>query len=183
MSEGSGAMTGLRGYYQAGRSQVAIVAVALVALCTSTSFGVAQNRANVGTLTCRSNAAMSPTTNLRQRLRCHFVSSWGRLEGYSGIATHFAGNADLKGGRFFRWSVLMSGRRTHRGALVGRYIAASEIGEAGPGIDRKDLVGGTDRSIILRASSSSRGRSKVNSAPEVTGLTIDHRRAPRKRET
>ena len=153
-------MTGLRGYYQDGRSQVAIVAVALVALCISTSFGAAQNRASVGTLTCRLNAAMSPTTNLPQRLRCHFVSSWGRMESYSAIATHFTSNADLKGGRFFRWSVLMSGRRTHRGALAGRYIAASEIGETGPGIDRKDLVVGTDRSIILRASSSSRSRRK-----------------------
>ena len=176
-------MTGLRGCYQAGRSQVAIVAVALVALCISTSFGAAQSRASVGTLTCRLNAAMSPASNLPQRLRCHFVSTWGRIDGYSGMATHIAGNADLKGSRIFRWSVLMSGRRTHRGALAGRYIAASEIGEAGPGIDRKDLVGGTDRSIILRASASSRSRPKVNAAPEVTGLTIDHRRAPRKRET
>lgn len=174
-------MTG-RGYDQAGRSRVAIVAVALVALCTGTSFSAAQGRANVGTLTCRSNAAPGPTTDLRQPLRCQFASTWGRLESYSGIVTKSSGNADLAGGRFFRWSALMSGRRT-RGALVGRYIAASEIGEAGPGIDRKDLVGGADRSVILRASASARGRSKVNAALEVTGLTIDHRRARRKGET
>jgi hypothetical protein len=168
------AMRGLKG------SQVAIAAVALAALFISTSFSAAQNRANVGTLTCRSNAAMSRATSLRQPLRCHFATSWGRLEPYSGIVTYLARNADLTGGGFFRWSVLMSGRRTHRGALVGRYIA-----EIGPGIGRKDLVG-ADRSIILRASrsansSSARSRSKVNAAPEIAGLTIEHRRARRKR--
>src|SRR6185295_7741776 len=141
-------MTGLKGYDQAGRSQVAIAALALVALCASASFSEAQNRANVGTLTCRSNAAMSRTTDLRQPLRCQFVTSWGRLESHSAIVTKLTSNADLTAGSFFRWSVLMSGRRTHRGALVGRYIAASEIGETGPGIDRKDLVFATDRSII-----------------------------------
>ena len=176
-------MTGPKGSYQAGGSPVAIAAVALVALCASASFSEAQNRASVGTLTCTSNAAMSRATDLRQPLSCQFVSLWGSLESYSGIVTNLTSDADLTGGRIFRWSVLMSGRRTHRGALAGRYIAASEIGETGPGIDRKDLVRATDRSIILRASSSSRGRSEVNLAPEIAGLTIDHRRAPRKRET
>jgi hypothetical protein len=162
----------------AGKSQAAIVTVALVALCASASFSVAQNRRSVGTLTCRANSGTGPTINLRQRMRCHFVSSWGRLRGYSGIVTEFRSGADLERGDFMRWSVWMGAR----GALAGRYIAASKIGELGPGVEGNDLVGGTDRSIILRPSASSRGRPDANFAPEITALTIDRLRAPRKRE-
>jgi len=175
-------MKGLEGHHEAGKSRAAILAVALLALCVSTSSGVAQNRHSVGTLTCTANAETSLTTNLRQRMRCHFVSSWGRLRGYSGIVTEFGSGAGLGRGGAMRWSVLTSSRPTSRRFLTGRYIAASRIGELGPGVDGKDLVGGADRSIILRPSSSSRGRSGVNFAPEVTALTIDYRRAPRKRE-
>ena len=81
-----------------------------------------------------------------------------------------------------RWSVLMRSRPTSCGFLTGRYIAASKTGELGPGVDGRDLVRGADRSIILRPSSSARGRSVVNLAPEVTALAIDYRRAPRKKE-
>jgi hypothetical protein len=175
-------MKGLKNYHEAHKSQVAIVAVALVVLCASASFGVAQNRFSVGTLTCGPNAGMSLTDNLRQRVRCHFVSSWGRLRGYSGIVTEFGSSADLSSGGVMRWSVSMSSRPTSRRFLTGRYIAASKIGELGPGVDGNDLVGGANRSIILRPSSSSRGRSAVNLAPEVIALTIDYRRAPRKKE-
>ena len=175
-------MKALGNSYQAGKSQAAIAAVALVALCASTSFGVAQNRLSVGTLTCRANAGTGPTINPRQRMRCHFVSSWGRLRGYSGIVTDFASGPDRRSGNVMRWSVLMRSRPTSRGFLTGRYIAASKTGEFGPGVDGRDLVRGADRSIILRPSSSSRGRSVVNLAPEVTALAIEYRRAPRKKE-
>jgi hypothetical protein len=173
-------MTGPRNYYEAGKSQVAIVAVALVTLCASASFGAAQNRLSVGTLTCGPNARTSPTTDLR--MRCHLVTSWGRVRGYAGIVTEFRSGADLRGGGIMRWSILMNSRPARRSFLTGRYIAASKAGELGPGADGKDLVGGADQSIILRPSSSTRGRSVVNLAPEVTALRIDYRRAARKRE-
>ena len=174
-------MTWPGNYFGIGKPQAAIAAIALVALCASTSFGVAQNRVRVGTLTCRANAGIDPAINLRQRMRCHYASSWGRLRGYSGIVTEFRSGADLGRGDFVRWSV-WSARRTARGALAGRYIAASKIGEPGSGVDGNDLVGGADRSIVLRPSASSRGRSDANFAPEVAALTIDRQRATRKRE-
>jgi hypothetical protein len=175
-------MTGPESYYEGGKSHAAVVAVALVMLCASASFGVAQNRLGVGTLTCEPNARTRLTTSLHKRMRCHLVSSWGRLRGYSGIVTEFRSGADLSAGGIMRWSILMSSRPTRRSFLTGRYIAASKSGRLGPGVDGKHLVGGADRSIILRPSSSSRGRSVVNLAPEVTALTIDYRRPPRKRE-
>ena len=181
MIEGA-SMKGPRSSYQAGKSKAAIAAVALVALCASASFSAAQNRLSVGTLTCRANAGTGPTVNLRQRMRCHFVSSWGRLRGYSGIVTEFATGPDRSRGNVMRWSVLMKSRPTSRRFLTGRYIAASKTGEIGPGVDGKDLVGGADRSIVLRPSSSSRGRSAMNLAPEVAALAIDYGRGPRKRE-
>ena len=173
-------MKGFGSHHEAGKSRAAIVAVALVALCASASSGAAQNRHSVGTLTCRADAGMSLTTNLRQRMRCHFVSSWGRLRGYSGIVTEFESGVDVARGGVMRWSVLMKSRPTSRRFLTGRYIAAGKIGELG--VDGRDLVGGGGRSIILRPSSSSRGRSGANFAPEVIALTLDYRRAPRRRE-
>ena len=175
-------MKGLKNCREAGKSQVAIVALALVALCASASFAVAQNRLSVGTLTCRPNAGMSLTDNLPQRMRCHVVSSWGRLRGYSGIVTEFGSGVGVGRGGVMRWSVLMKSRPTSRRFLAGRYIAASKTGEPGPGVAGKDLVGRANRSIILRPSSSSRGRSAANLAPEVIALTIDYRRAPRRKE-
>lgn len=175
-------MTGRISYHKAVRSH-AIAALALLVVCASGSFAVAENHANVGTLTCSVRAGTSLTTNLRQRMRCHFVSSWGRLQAYSGIVTQIESNTNLRGGRFMRWSVLTSARRPGRGALVGRYIAASRNDGASPGVGGNDLVGGIDRSIILRPSSSSRGRSGVNLALDVTELTIGYRRVARKKET
>lgn len=175
-------MIGVKSYHEVGKSQAAIVALAVVALCASATLSAAQNRRNAGTLTCRTNSGMGLSIHLGQRLRCHYVGSWGRLRGYSGIVTELRSGADLGRGDFTRWSVWVSGRRTARGALVGRYIAASVSGELGPGIAGNDLVGGAGRSIILRPSASSRDRSGANFAPEVTALTIDRQRAPRKRE-
>lgn len=161
----------------------AIVALALAMLCTSAPFAVAQNRTSVGTLTCRLNAGMGLTTNLRQRMRCHHVTTWGRLRAYSGIVAEFDSGTRLESGRVMRWSVLTSTRLTGRDALVGRYTAAGRIGATDSGVRDEDLVGGADRSIVLRASASSRGRSGVNPAPGVKELTIDPRRTPRQRTT
>jgi hypothetical protein len=116
---------------------------------------------------------MDLTTNPGQPMRCHLVTRWGRSRAYSGVVARFDSDAALRTGRFMRWSVLATSRNLRPGALIGRYVAAG--GEAG------DLIGAGEgqQSIVLRPSSSARGRSSVNLAPGVKDLSIDRWRRSR----
>lgn len=158
------------------RSLVAAATV-LTVLCMTASFAVAQNRSGAGTLTCRANAGTELTTNLRQRMRCSHVTHLGRVQTYSGVIARFEGGAVPRTGRSMRWSVLATTRALARDALVGRYVAVDSTGPAGTRAG--DLVGEGAQSIVLRPSSSARGRSGVNVASGVKDISIDHWRRPR----
>ena len=166
-------MSGLDDRYRSVKP-VSIAVLALVALCCGTSLGAAQNRNNVGTLNCRANVGLV-ATSLPHRMRCHYVSSWGRQRAYTGVVTEFDNSSVPGSGRLLRWSVLMSTRPARREALVGRYVAATRTGAAGLSVQGKDLVGGSDQSIVLRASPSPGGREGINGAPGVIALTLDQR--------
>ena len=167
-------MSGLDDRYRSVKP-VSIAVLALVALCCGTSLGAAQNRISVGTLTCTANAGLGLTTSLPHRMRCHYVSSWGRQRAYTGVVTEFDNSSVPGSGRLLRWSVLMSTRPARREALVGRYVVATKTGAAGLSVQGKDLVRGSDQSIVLRASSSSGGRAGINGAPGVIELTLAQR--------
>ncbi len=155
-------------------------ATALTVLCMSMSVAAAQSGSRAGTLTCTANAAMELTIKLRQPMRCHYVSPWGRTQSYSGVLARFEGDPASTASRFMQWSVLGTPPKLARGALVGRYVAADGAGAAGA--DAGDLVGGGEgtRSIVLRPSSSARGRSRSNLAAGVKDISIGHRGGPRK---
>lgn len=151
------------------------IAATLTLLCMSASVAAAQSRSRAGTLTCRANAAMELTVKLRQPMRCHYVSPWGRTQSYSGVIALFEGDAASAVSRFMQWSVLAATPKLARGALAGRYVATGGMGTAGA--EAGDLVGeGTGAgSIVLRPSSSARGRSRHNLASGVKDISIDHR--------
>jgi hypothetical protein len=136
-------------------------------LWPSSSAAATQGRTRAGTLTCTASAGFELVTSMRQRMRCQYVSSWGRVRSYSGVIARFEDNAVPREGRFIRWTVHADRRALARGALAGRYVAAAN----------GDLVGGRDRSVTLRPSSSARGRSDVNLAPGVKDISISRRGA------
>jgi hypothetical protein len=163
----------------ASRSLGLPAATTLAVLCMSMSVTAAQSQSRVATLTCRANATMELTTKLRQPVRCHYVSPWGRTQSYSGVIARFEGDTASTVSRFMQWSVLTASSLA-RGALVGRYVAAG--GAGGTGADANDLIGAGEgaRSIVLRPSPSARGRSRFNLASGVKDISIDRRSGSRK---
>lgn len=156
-----------------------LIAMSLLLLGAGASAASAQGR-NAGTLTCRANAGIELATNLRQRMRCHYVSRWGRTRSYSAVVARFESSPELGAGRFMRWTVHMKVRTAARRALFGRYVASDRI--AAHGARAGELIGGGEgpHAIILRPSSSARGRSGVNLAPAVKDIVIGPWRRMRK---
>lgn len=136
------------------------------------STAAAQNRIQVGSLTCRLGPSVGLIVGSRQRMRCRFVSaSDHRIERYLGTVTRFGLDLGLTVGGVMTWSVLARQRRIGRGVLAGHYVGASANASAGVGIGAKALIGGSRRTTMLQPLSLS-GRVGINLAAGVAGLTL-----------
>jgi hypothetical protein len=147
-------------------------AVAMLIGAGAMTSASAQNRFQVGSLTCRLGPSVGLILGSRQRMQCRFVSaSDGRIERYLGSVTRFGLDLGVTVGGVMSWSVLARTRRIGRGVLAGHYVGASGDASLGVGIGAKALIGGSRRSMMLQPLSLS-GRVGVNLAAGVTGLTL-----------
>jgi hypothetical protein len=135
----------------------------------------AQERTQLGTLTCSLAPSVGLIVASRQRMNCRFVADSGnRQERYSGTIRRIGLDLGFTAGGTMVWRVLSVARRPLRGALGGTYVGASADIAFGLGVGANALVGGLGRSIVLQPISLS-GQVGVNLALGVAGLTLRYR--------
>jgi hypothetical protein len=147
------------------------MAVAM-SLLFETSTAQAQQRHQIGNLTCRLAPSVGLIVGSRQRMNCWFVSSRdGNIERYSGVITRFGLDVGFTTRGIMTWSVLARTRTIGRGVLAGNYVGASGDISLGFGLGANALIGGSRRMTMLQPISVA-GQVGVNLALGVAGLTL-----------
>ena len=155
-------------------NRFAICATIILALFVSTKAD-AQQRVQVGTLTCRLAPSVGLIVGSRQRMDCRFERSrGGPVERYSGVTTRIGLDLGFTAGGVMTWIVFAGTSAIGRGVLAGDYIGASGDIALGVGVGANALIGGSRRSVMLQPLSVS-GQVGVNLALGVAGLTLRHR--------
>jgi hypothetical protein len=153
-------------------SKLLSVALAMSSLFFDTSPVLAQDRIEVGTLTCRIGPGVGALIASHRRMSCRFKPREGRrVEEYSGTITRFGIDIGVTAGSAMTWLVYARTRVLGSGALAGHYVGASGEASLGLGGGAKALVGGSRRSTVLQPFSVV-GQVGVNLALGVAGLTL-----------
>jgi hypothetical protein len=154
------------------RAAFAATALAAVALFTEIPAVGAQDRTEVGRLTCRIGPGMGAIIGSRRRMACRFgPNGGGRVENYSGTITRFGLDIGVTAGGVMTWLVFARVRGFPPGTLAGHYVGASGDVSLGLGVGAKALIGGSRRSTVLQPFSTV-GQVGVNLALGVAGLTL-----------
>lgn len=150
----------------------ALVAIGIVTLVSATSLSFAQERANVGLLTCQTSASLGLIVGSHQNLKCTFKPSSGAApDFYVGHINRLGLDLGVTGGGVMSWAVIASTSGWHHGALAGKYVGASGDISLGLGVGANALIGGSHRSVALQPLSVER-QVGVNLALGVGGLTL-----------
>lgn len=156
-------------------NKLALWATMIVAFLLVSVESQAQQRVQVGTLTCRLAPSVGLVVGSRQRMDCQLVrSQGGRPERYSGVTTRIGLDLGITAGGVMTWVVFASTRSPGRGFLTGDYVGASGDIALGVGVGANALIGGSRRSVMLQPLSVS-GQVGINLALGVAGLTLRYR--------
>ena len=141
-------------------------------LLISFSSASAQQKSQVGMLTCKTSASLGLIVGSHQKLSCSFAPNSGTApEYYSGTINRLGVDLGIKGGGVMAWAVLAPTNGVSRRALAGKYVGASGDASLGVGGGANVLVGGSHRSVALQPVSVT-GNVGVNLALGVAGLTL-----------
>ena len=145
---------------------------AFTLLLISFSSASAQQKSQVGMLTCKTSASLGLIVGSHQKLSCSFAPNSGTApEYYSGTINRLGVDLGIKGGGVMAWAVLAPTNGVSRRALAGKYVGASGDASLGVGGGANVLVGGSHRSVALQPVSVT-GNVGVNLALGVAGLTL-----------
>ena len=141
-------------------------------LLISFSSASAQQKSQVGMLTCKTSASLGLIVGSHQKLSCSFAPNSGTApEYYLGTINRLGVDLGIKGGGVMAWAVLAPTNGVSRRALAGKYVGASGDASLGVGGGANVLVGGSHRSVALQPVSVT-GNVGVNLALGVAGLTL-----------
>jgi hypothetical protein len=154
---------------------LAIVAAgALSALLMSAPAAFAQKNegVRVGVLTCNVEGGAGFIFGSSKELRCHFKSSDGRDERYSGAINKFGIDIGVTGPAVMTWAVFSPTENVGRGALAGNFVGASAGASIGVGGGANVLVGGNDDTFSLQPLSI-QSQTGLNAALAVSELVLE----------
>jgi hypothetical protein len=152
-------------------SRILSGAVLLGSLATFAAPSVAQERTQVGTLTCNMGPSIGLIVGSRQRLACVFTSNTGARESYRGTITRVGLDLGVTAGGRLVWGVYTRTRGLAPRALAGTYAGASGDIALGLGVGANALVGGSNRTVSLQPLSVE-GQAGVNLALGVAGFRL-----------
>ena len=129
----------------------AISAALAFGLAAATAAPVAaQERIEVGVLTCFVAGGTGFVFGSSKALDCSFRHVAGRLEAYTGEINKFGIDIGTTTRSTIVWAVLAPTRDIPPGALAGKYGGLSAEATAGVGLGASAMVGGFDNSIALQ---------------------------------
>lgn len=150
----------------------AATALAAIAVAADMPFASAQQRTEVGRLTCRVGPGIGALVASRRRMACRFDRAGdARIERYTGTITRFGLDVGATAGGVMTWTVWVRTRGSPPATLAGHYVGASGDVSLGLGVGAKALIGGSRRSVVLQPLSFL-GQVGVNLALGVAGMTL-----------
>ncbi|WP_112662663.1 DUF992 domain-containing protein [Microvirga flavescens] len=148
--------------------------VAIVALAGTAFLGAsqaqAQQRSQVGVLTCSVAGGIGLILGSQKATSCTFKPRRAAAEHYTGVIRKFGLDIGATKQGTIVWAVFSTGR-VGRGALAGQYVGATAEATVGAGLGANVLVGGFNRSIALQPVSVS-GQTGLNLAVGIGDLEL-----------
>jgi len=131
----------------------------------------AQERTQVGQLTCDISGGIGLILGSQRTLNCTFAPSVpGPVEIYAGTLTKLGVDIGVTAGGAMVWLVYAPTSRP-AGALSGSYGGATAEATVGAGVGANVLIGGSNRTIALQPVSL-QGQSGLNVAAGVAGIDL-----------
>jgi Protein of unknown function (DUF992) len=128
--------------------RTAFAAVAALALVAGSAN--AQERIQVGTLTCAMSASIGLVLGSQKNVNCEFVGRPGEpVETYTGTMTTIGLDIGVTGGGVIVWTVFAQSNR-YAGMLTGKYVGATAEVSVAAGLGANVLVGGSHRTVALQ---------------------------------
>ena len=155
-----------------GLRMVAASALTALLLGAPAAFSQKNEGVRVGVLTCNVEGGAGFIFGSSKELRCHFKSSDGRDERYSGAINKFGLDIGVTGPAVMTWAVLSPTDNVGRGALSGNYVGASAGASVGVGAGANVLIGGNDDTISLQPLSV-QSQTGLNAALAVSELVLE----------
>jgi hypothetical protein len=147
-------------------------AVALAALF-ATSAADAQERVQVGTLSCDISAGIGFIIGSRRSVNCLFTPAGpAPQEFYQGAFSKFGLDIGATAGGQMIWAVWSATTRWGPGALAGEYVGASAEASLVAGLGANVLIGGSNRTFALQPVSV-QGQVGLNVAIGIGDLTLN----------
>jgi hypothetical protein len=154
------------------KNLIAVVLLALAAICVSPASAQNAPGTSVGALTCRMAPSIGLIFGSRQRMACRFQPNGPYPpEAYVGVMNTIGLDIGVTAGGAMAWGVLAPTAGPMYGGLAGTYVGASGSIGVGVGVGANLLFGGTGRSIALQPLSVE-GSVGVNLSVGVSGLTL-----------
>ena len=130
-----------------------LIAAALAAtvLATAAVPAVAQDRAQVGVLSCDVEGGVGYIFGSKKDMTCSFKRKGHRTEVYEGTIRKLGIDVGITERTRLEWLVFAaSPRDVEAGALKGTYVGGSSEASFGVGLGANWLIGGSRRSIALQ---------------------------------
>jgi hypothetical protein len=151
------------------RKLVALTLVAVPAMVAASA--AAQERTQVGELTCDISGGIGLILGSQRTLSCTFMPSTpGPVEHYTGTLTKLGVDIGITSGGAMIWLVYAPTSRP-AGALAGSYGGAAAEASVGAGVGANVLVGGSNRTVELQPVSV-QGQTGLNVAAGVAGIDL-----------
>jgi hypothetical protein len=151
------------------RTTIAAAAAGLAALAMAVGAS-AQQRVEVGVLTCTAKGSTGFIVGSTRELSCRFKRQ-GADEVYRGTVNKFGLDIGTTQQAQIAWAVLAPSASLPRRSLAGSYAGVSAEATVGVGVGANALVGGSDKSIVLQPLSV-QSQQGLNIAAGVASLTL-----------
>jgi hypothetical protein len=146
--------------------------VAGAALLAMVVPGGAQQRVQVGSLTCSISAGIGLLVASQRNVNCIFKPDNGPPESYTGVLTTIGVDVGFTTGGAMVWGVF-TGTSRYTGMLTGTYAGATAEATVAAGLGANVLVGGSNHAVALQPLSV-QGQMGLNVAAGVGTLELHY---------
>lgn len=131
----------------------------------------AEDRVEIGQLTCDVAGGAGFIFGSSKRLECSFQRSDGQTEFYSGTINKFGIDIGVTNAGVLIWGVLAPTSGFPTGGIAGNYVGVGTQATVGVGLGANALIGGSNRSVALQPLSVS-GQEGLNVAAGIAELNL-----------
>jgi hypothetical protein len=131
----------------------------------------AEDRVELGQLTCDVAGGAGFIIGSSKKLQCSFQRSDGQVEYYSGSINKFGIDIGVTNAGVLIWGVLAPTSGFPSGGIAGNYVGVGTQATVGVGLGANALIGGSNRSVALQPLSVS-GQEGLNIAAGVAELNL-----------